>query len=84
MDAVKLLQKICSEQLTIAQVAGKLGISRQGLYLKLNGSREFRASEIAALRTLLSMDPQEVVEIFFEGDVYVSKPDYEKYNYKLG
>lgn len=70
MNTVKLLQRISAAELTVAQVADKLGISRQGLYLKLNGSREFRASELKALKRLLDLSPEDATDIFFGGDVY--------------
>ncbi len=46
-------------------IAEQLGVSRKTLYLKLNGETEFKASEIAILRDLLEMSPEEQEHYFF-------------------
>ena len=46
-------------------IAEQLGVSRKTLYLKLNGETEFKASEIATLRDLLEMSPEEQELYFF-------------------
>ena len=70
MNAVMLLKKVGSSGLTLTQVSKRLGLSRQSLYLKLKGKREFRAGEIKDIKDLLSLEPQELNDIFFEGDAY--------------
>ncbi len=40
-------------------------MTREGLYKKLKGQTEFKASEIMALRSELSLSAEEVDTIFF-------------------
>lgn len=46
-----------------AEAARVLGISRQNLYMKINNQREFRASEISKLSELLNIT--DIMTIFF-------------------
>lgn len=55
---------ITRSQISKRDLAKKLGISEQGLYNKLNGISEFKASEIRALSDELSLSSQEREEIF--------------------
>lgn len=63
MDALK--KHIASSGITITSLASKMNISREGLYLKLNGQTEFKASEIVALREALHLTAEEQEEYFF-------------------
>lgn len=66
MTNVDLLkQKIASCGVTITFLASQMGISREGLYNKINGFTEFKGSEITALAGLLRLAPGERDEIFF-------------------
>ena len=56
---------ITRSQISKRDLAKKLGISEQGLYNKLNGISEFKASEIRALSDESSLSSQEREEIFF-------------------
>lgn len=56
---------ITRSQISKRTLAKKLGISEQGLYNKLNGISEFKASEIRALTDELSLSAQEREDIFF-------------------
>lgn len=56
---------ITRSQISKRDLAKKLGISEQGLYNKLKGVSEFRASEIRTLTDELSLSAQEREEIFF-------------------
>ena len=56
---------ITRAQISKRDLAKKLGISEQGLYNKLNGISEFKASEIRALTDELSLSAQERDDIFF-------------------
>ena len=47
--------------LTKREVAGKLGLSAMGLYKKINGITEFKASEIASLVSLLSIEDKDMI-----------------------
>lgn len=61
--------KIESLGLSKSTIAEELGITRQGLYNKLNGEREFKGSEIKKLIQILGLDEQEQQSIFFADDV---------------
>ena len=56
---------ITRSQISKRDLAKKLGISEQGLYNKLKGVSEFRASEIRTLTDALSLSAQEREDIFF-------------------
>lgn len=56
---------ITRSQISKRDLAKKLGISEQGLYNKLKGVSEFRASEIRTLTDVLSLSAQEREDIFF-------------------
>lgn len=56
---------ITRSQISKRDLAKKLGISEQGLYNKLKGVSEFRASEIRTLTDELSLSAQEREDIFF-------------------
>ena len=47
-------------------IAELLGISAQVLEAKVNGDREFMASEIRRLYDILNLNNQSVMEIFFQ------------------
>lgn len=61
--------KIESRGLSKSTVAEELGITRQGLYNKLNGEREFKGSEIKKLIQMLKLDEQEQQDIFFADEI---------------
>lgn len=46
-------------------LADKLGLSRTGLYNKINNKTEFLASEIQVLSEILNLSPDERQAIFF-------------------
>ena len=66
-DTEKLERAIKAAGLTKRFIAKKLGISEMALYKKINNVTEFKASEIAALCELLSIENK--IEIFFAGKV---------------
>lgn len=67
MTDVELLRKKIDESgYKIAYLAKQLGLTPQGLYLKINATNEFKATEIQRLCDLLSIsDPNEMKRIFF-------------------
>lgn len=66
MTNVDLLKdKIAAMGVTITFLAREMGISREGLYNKINGDTEFKGSEIAMLARLLHMSLEEREQIFF-------------------
>lgn len=64
-DTEALRESIANSGLTLKFVAKQLGISREALYHKLNGTSEFWASEILTLRNLLNLTAEEFNAIFF-------------------
>lgn len=65
-DTEKLRRRIDDSGLTLTYVARKIGLSRYGLYKKLNGISDFRQSEIKALVGLLDLTKTETTNIFFD------------------
>lgn len=64
---MKLLKEIIdSKGMKYQFIAGKLGISRESLYNKLNGKTEFTAGEIRGIADALSLNFSTIQEIFFD------------------
>ena len=76
MDKEMLNAKLEASGLNRSEIAERLGLTRQGLYNKLNGTNEFKSSEIKLLSEILMLSPQERDYIFFadyvDGNVYTS------------
>lgn len=74
MNLGYLNYKIEEIKIPITTIAEKMGISRQSLYLKMKGNREFKTSEIAKLCDILRLTNDEKNLIFFanEGDKSVN------------
>lgn len=49
----------------VSYLADKIGMTRQSLHAKLNGSRTFTQSEIMALKIALHMNDEDFMRIFF-------------------
>lgn len=65
MDLQKVCDFIRERHYPINALADDLEISRQSLYMKLSGEREFRASELLKMQKVLRMSKDEVLNIFF-------------------
>jgi transcriptional regulator with XRE-family HTH domain len=65
MDLKYLNDKINEIKIPITSIAEKMGVSRQTLYLKMNGHREFKTSEIEKLCEILRLTNDEKSLIFF-------------------
>lgn len=61
-----LKEAIGDSGISIKAIANKIGISREGLYKKLNNQTEFKASEIMAIADILRMDAKQRDHIFFD------------------
>lgn len=46
-------------------LAKEIGLSRAGLYKKINNGNEFKASEISKISKLFGLSPEETDSIFF-------------------
>ena len=64
-DTEKLGAVIADSGMTITAIARKLGITREGLYKKLNNETEFKASEISTMQKILNLSNEKRDEIFF-------------------
>lgn len=64
-----LKEVIQNSGVKVSVLADKVGISRQSLYMKLNGERTFDQGEIMALKTNLHLSDDQFMEIFFNDDV---------------
>lgn len=71
MNNELLCEKISRSHLSKSFIAEYLGLTRQGLYNKLSGEREFKGSEIKKLSVLLKLSDSEREAIFFAD--YVDK-----------
>ena len=61
-----LLKEVIQDNgVKVSVLADKIGISRQSLYMKLNGERAFYQGEIMALKTNLHLSDDQFMEIFF-------------------
>lgn len=69
MDLKYLCNKIDEIKIPVKTIAEKMGISRQTLYLKMNGKREFKTSEITNLCDILRLTAEEKRRIFFTDEV---------------
>ena len=69
MNLNYLNEKIDEIKIPITTIAEKMGISRQSLYLKMNGQRDFKASEIEKICGILRLTDLEKSLIFFADKV---------------
>lgn len=68
-DTVLLSEKISKSGFTLSQIAIELGLTRQGLWKKINNHSEFKQSEIEKLSRLLNLDLETNSKIFFKNYV---------------
>ena len=64
-DTLCLREELERSGISITFIAKKMGISREGLYNKLNNQTEFKASEIVALSEILNLSTDKRDKIFF-------------------
>lgn len=60
-----LNNRIKDSGMTVVSIAEKTGVSRETLYTKLNGTVDFKASEILSISDVLRLSVKERDEIFF-------------------
>ena len=65
MKSNELKSELTRMEMTYQDVADALGISVVAVQRKVNGTSEFKSSEIKALREVLNLTPERVDEIFF-------------------
>lgn len=66
VNTVELKVAMMRRGLTQVKVAEAMGMYQPVLSLKVNNKRQFKVSEIAKLRDLLGLSPDELNEIFLE------------------
>ena len=69
MNLEKFKTYLHDRHISVNSLADSIKISRQSLYLKLNGSRAFRANELLAIADTLRMTTGEILDIFFNREV---------------
>ena len=69
MNTIELKVQMTRKQKTAEQLCAALGISRTAWYRKTIGESQFTQGEISGLRRELELDDQQVITIFFVGDV---------------
>ena len=67
MNLVYLNGRIALSRVPIAAIAEKMGLSRQSLYLKMQGKRDFKISEVNKICEILRLTDEEKQLIFFAG-----------------
>lgn len=60
-----LNNRIKDSGMTVVSIAEKTGVSRETLYNQLNGTVDFKASEILSISDVLRLSVKERDEIFF-------------------
>lgn len=68
-DSTLLNEEIVDSGITITAIARKLGITREGLYKKINNETEFKASEILSMQRILNLTNKKRDSIFFANKV---------------
>lgn len=69
MNYMELETAIKDSGMMKSKIADKIGITRQALYLKLNGEREFSQREIFGLKQVLHLSDERFMQIFFNDHV---------------
>lgn len=65
MNLEYLNGRIAMSKIPITAIAESMAISRQSLYLKMKGEREFKTSEVAKLCEILRLTEEEKSLVFF-------------------
>lgn len=66
MDLEKINDFIKDRHYPMIALAKELGMSKQSLYYKLSGKRDFRAKEIYKLAEIMRMTDPEIIAVFFD------------------
>ena len=69
MNLEYLNGKISLSRIPITAIAEEMGLSRQSLYLKMKGERDFKTSEVEKLCEVLRLTEDERMLIFFADEV---------------
>lgn len=69
MNLNYLNDRITLSRIPIVAIAEQMGISRQSLYLKMKGERDFKTSEVSKLCEILRLTEEERTLVFFADEV---------------
>ncbi|MHB8963435.1 MAG: DUF739 family protein [Saccharofermentanales bacterium] len=69
----KLAGKIRECGLTQKEIAGLMNLSEQSLSRKMQGKARFFVNEVEILTNLLKLSRDEVMEIFFDSELYAGR-----------
>lgn len=69
MNTDELKVQMIRKRKTADQLCAALGISKTAWYRKTQGASQFNQGEISGLRRELELDDQQVITIFFDGEV---------------
>lgn len=64
VDVNELTKRIKLSDVSIADIADKMGLTRQALYYKLNHNAEWTYRQAIILRRMLKLSGKEMVELF--------------------
>jgi archaellum component FlaC len=65
MNTELLMQRIKEKKISKSLIADEMNLTRQSLYNKLSGEREFVGSEIKKLAEILELSDNDKNDIFF-------------------
>ncbi len=65
MPLNKLKITLKDARTTYAEMSAKIGISYMAFQRKINGDSEFKLSEIKQMSTILELNGEEILDIFF-------------------
>lgn len=65
MNLEYLNDRIKLSRIPISAIAEGIGLSRQSLYQKMNGKREFKSSEVNKICEMLRLTNEEKMLVFF-------------------
>lgn len=69
MNLKYLNDRITLSKIPISAIAEGMQISRQSLYLKMRGNRDFKVSEVCKLCEILRLTDEEKMLVFFANEV---------------
>lgn len=72
MNIEKFKGYLKSKKISIPVMASNIGLTKQSMYLKLAGERDFRASELGMIAEYIPMTTEEILDIFFDRKVTVN------------
>ena len=65
----KLKAAMALEGMTAAQMQKEVGIGKSAWFRKLNGTSQFTQTEICRIRSVLNLNDQQTMDIFFDEKV---------------